>query len=68
MSKRTHAPNPPLATITDKVVHLRIPQDLDSKAAEVAAKVGLKKPDTMRLAMDRGLAILVDQLTPASVV
>ena len=63
MSKRAHANKTPTA---DKVVHLRIPDDLDTKAAEVAAKVKLKKPDAMRLAMDRGLDILRDQLSSAA--
>jgi hypothetical protein len=65
MSKRAHANKPPTAP-ADKVVHLRIPDDLDTKAAEVAAKVKLKKPDAMRLAMDRGLDILRDQLSSAA--
>jgi hypothetical protein len=65
MSKRAHANKPPTAP-TDKVVHLRIPDDLDIKAAEVAAEVRLKKPDAMRLAMDRGLDILRDQLSSAA--
>lgn len=51
---------------TDYVLNLRIPRELDAKAAEVAAKVRLKKSDTMRLAIDRGLDVLVDQLKPAS--
>ena len=67
MTTRTHALKPSLPTTTDKVVHLRIPAELDSKASLVAAQVGLKKPDAMRLAMDRGLGILVDQLSPAPV-
>lgn len=61
MSKRTHATQPP--TSSDKVLNLRIPEELDNKAANVAAKVKLKKSDAMRLAMDRGLDVLLEQLT-----
>ena len=64
MSKRTHAIKP-LPTTPDKVVHLRIPDELDAKASEVASLVKLKKPDAMRLAMDRGLDILAGQLSTA---
>lgn len=63
MSKRAHANKP--STNSDKVLNLRIPSDLDDKAAEVAAKVKLKKSDTMRLAMDRGLDVLLEQLSAA---
>lgn len=45
-----------------KVLNLRIPNDLDSKAAKVAKSVKLKKSDAMRLAMDRGLDVLLSQL------
>lgn len=62
MSKRTHAIKPPT---TDKVLNLRITEELDTKASDVAAKVKLKKSDAMRLAMDRGLDVLLDQLSTA---
>ena len=63
MSKRTAATKP--AATSDKVLNLRIPSDLDTKAADVAGKVKLKKSDTMRLAMDRGLDVLLEQLSAA---
>jgi hypothetical protein len=63
MTTRAHATKTP--TTNDKVLNLRIPGDLDDKAAEVAAKVKLKKSDTMRLAMDRGLDVLLEQLSAA---
>jgi len=62
MSKRTPA-KPPITG--EKVLNLRIPETLDTKAAEVAAKVQLKKSDAMRLAMDRGLDVLLAQLSAA---
>jgi hypothetical protein len=49
----------------EKVLNLRIPNDLDTKAEEVAGKVKLKKADAMRLAMDRGLDVLLAQLSAA---
>lgn len=64
MTKRTHASKP---STTDKVLNLRISEELDAKAADVAAKVKLKKSDAMRLAMDRGLDVLLEQLSAAPV-
>ena len=49
----------------EKVLNLRVPNDLDAKAEQVAAKVKLKKSDAMRLAMDRGLDVLLAQLSAA---
>lgn len=36
---------------------------LDEKIEEAARRVGLSKQDTMRLSMERGLSVLISQLT-----
>lgn len=65
MTKRTHAKKQLTTTPGEKVLNLRIPESLDTKAADIAAKVQLKKSDAMRLAMDRGLDVLLAQLSAA---
>lgn len=42
---------------------LRMPEDLDRKVTETAAEIGLSKQDTVRLSLERGLNILVKQLS-----
>ncbi len=42
---------------------LRMPEDLDRKVAMTAAEIGLSKQDTVRLSLERGLSILVQQLS-----
>lgn len=44
-------------------VPLTMPAELEDRVIEAAGKVGLSKQDTMRLSLDRGLDILVKQLT-----
>jgi len=53
---------------TGTVVSLRISEELDGKAAVAAGRINLKKSDVMRLALERGLDVLVKQLveTPAA--
>lgn len=41
---------------------MRISEELDSKVNETARAVGLRKSDVMRLALDRGLDRLIEQL------
>lgn len=58
MPKKTHHPkdsNLPLS--------LRLDPELSKKVAEASEKTKLSRSDVARLAMDRGLKILVDQLT-----
>lgn len=47
----------------EKVVALRIPASLDDKANQAAEKVHLRKADVFRLAIDRGIDLLLDQLS-----
>lgn len=47
----------------DRIVTIRITLDLDLKTAAAAEKLHLKKPDVMRLSMERGLDILIAQLS-----
>lgn len=44
-------------------VPLSMPPALDEKIEEAARRVGLSKQDTMRLSMERGLSVLISQLT-----
>ena len=44
-------------------VPLRMPAELDQKIEAAAEQVKLSKADTMRLALDRGLDVLIAQLT-----
>jgi len=48
------------------VVSLRISEELDGKAQIAAGKTNLKKSDVMRLALERGLEVLVKQLLETS--
>lgn len=41
-----------------------MPEELATKVAEASRRVNLSKQDTMRLSLERGLEILVKQLTP----
>lgn len=50
----------------EKILNLRVPADLDAKAQDIAEKVKLSKSDAIRLAMDRGLDVLLQQLTSAA--
>ena len=47
---------------TDIIVTLRIRPELNEKTAIAAQAVGLKKSDIMRLALDRGIDRLLEQL------
>lgn len=44
-------------------VPVRMPADLDELIEKAKEKTGLAKQDVMRLSLDRGLDILVEQLT-----
>jgi hypothetical protein len=46
-------------------VPLSLPEDLADKVDAAAAEVGLSKQDTMRLALERGLPVLLAQLSAA---
>lgn len=41
---------------------LRMPADLDQRVTAAAATIGLSKQDTIRLSLERGLGILIEQL------
>lgn len=41
---------------------LRMPVDLDQRVTAAAAEIGLSKQDTIRLSLERGLGILMEQL------
>ncbi len=49
-------------TPTDIIVTLRIRPELNEKTAIAAQAVGLRKSDVMRLALDRGIDRLLEQL------
>jgi len=46
----------------DQVISLKIPSDLNDKADDAAKASGLKKADVLRLAIDRGIDRLLEQL------
>jgi len=45
------------------VVSLRIPKQLDAKVRGAAAKTHLKRSDVLRMAVDRGVDRLLEQLS-----
>lgn len=47
------------------IVPLSMSGELEAKIVSAAAQVKLSKQDTMRLAVDRGLDVLIAQLTTA---
>ena len=47
----------------DKIIYVRLPEDIRNQAAAAAITTGFKKSDVYRLAIARGIAILVDQIT-----
>jgi predicted DNA-binding protein len=49
-------------TPADVVITLRIRQEMDERLAAAAEASGLKRADIMRLALDRGLIRLMEQL------
>ena len=56
------ADTPTESSNTESVVSLRIPFALNEKIALAAQAVGLRKADVMRLALDRGIDRLAEQL------
>lgn len=44
-------------------VPVRMPADLEAKVQEASKAVGLSKQDVIRLAIERGLGVLVAQLS-----
>jgi hypothetical protein len=55
------ANSPP--TQKEKTISLRIPIALDKKAGDASKKLHLKKSDVFRLATERGIDVLLAQLT-----
>jgi len=48
---------------TDQIITVRVPNELNEKADAAARLLGLKKADVLRLSFDRGIEVLVAQLT-----
>lgn len=44
-------------------ISIRVPRDLEDKIDEAAVKTRLAKQDVMRLGLERGIEVLVAQLT-----
>jgi len=51
------------ASNTDVVISIRVPLELNDKAEAAATALGLKKADVLRLSFDRGVEVLIAQLT-----
>jgi len=47
----------------EKTISLRIPVSIDKKAGDAAKKLHLKKSDVFRLATERGIDVLLAQLS-----
>ena len=47
----------------DAIISIRVPNELNEKAENAARATGLKKADVMRLAIDRGVDVLLAQLS-----
>jgi len=63
-AKRASAPAKPKTKGT--VVPVRIPADLNDKISAASMSVHLTRADVIRLAVDRGIDVLLAQLAPAS--
>lgn len=61
MSDAAHDDQGP--TPTDKVITIRIQDSTNSKIEEAVKATGLKRADVIRLAIDRGVVILEQQLS-----
>lgn len=48
---------------TDVIISIRVPLELNEKAEAAAVTLGLKKADVLRLSFDRGVEVLIAQLT-----
>jgi len=48
---------------TDQIITVRVPNELNEKADAAARLLGLKKADVLRLSFDRGIEVLIAQLT-----
>jgi hypothetical protein len=48
---------------TDAIITVRVPNELNEKADAAARLLGLKKADVLRLSFDRGIEVLIAQLT-----
>lgn len=48
---------------TDVIISIRVPVELNEKAESAAVTLGLKKADVLRLSFDRGVEVLIAQLT-----
>jgi len=51
------------ASNTDVVISIRVPLELNDKAEAAANALGLRKADVLRLSFDRGVEVLIAQLT-----
>jgi predicted DNA-binding protein len=50
---------------SDHIISIRVPSDLNEKTENAAKATGLKKSDVIRLSIDRGVDILIAQLSAA---
>jgi hypothetical protein len=48
---------------TDVIISIRVPFELNDRAEAAANTLGLKKADVLRLSFDRGVEVLIAQLT-----
>ena len=48
---------------TDQIITVRVSNELNEKADAAARLLGLKKADVLRLSFDRGIEVLIAQLT-----
>lgn len=52
----------PETDLDTKIITLRIKPELNEKIGETAIQVGLKRSDVLRLAIERGMDVLLEQL------
>lgn len=48
---------------TDVIISIRVPLEMNDRAEAAANALGLKKADVLRLSFDRGVEVLIAQLT-----
>ena len=57
------APPTPSDNTGDKIISIRLSEEIRTEVESAAVTTGLKPVDVYRLAIKRGVGILVDQLT-----
>jgi hypothetical protein len=56
---------PLLQTPNERVISIRLPDELIGQADDAAGRLMLKRADIIRLGMERGIPLLIAQLTGA---